>query len=169
MFKNTFIFLSLYWLLASPPGTYRDWYAAVFMMMFSAFGLSYLVSNLVRPEFSLIISVVVSAIFTSQFDATLQLCVVVSVTSGFSPTVSEVDSYTPLQVLWWVSYTRWAGESFFLNIFSLWPYMRTDMAVVKAGYKVGNWGMDMGMLFLIGLVWRAIAYAAMRWHHRVKK
>jgi hypothetical protein len=66
MFKNTFIFLSLYWLLASPPGTYRDWYAAVFMMMFAASGLSYVVSNLVRPDFSLIISVVVSAIFTSQ-------------------------------------------------------------------------------------------------------
>ena len=44
--KNTFIFLSFYWLLADPPGTFSDWFAVVFMLMFAAAGISYVISNL---------------------------------------------------------------------------------------------------------------------------
>ena len=94
---------------------------------------------------------------------------VVSVTSGYSPTITKVETLTPLQVLWWASYVRWAGEAFVINVYSEWPYMRTDTAIENAGYNSGNWKMDMGMLFLIGVVWRAIAYAIMRWYNKPKK
>jgi hypothetical protein len=84
-----------------------------------------------------------------------------SVTSGLSPKLSEIEKHPPLQFFWWISYDLWAAESMVLNMASSFDPVRVKETISYVGYQYGNYSKDIGLMFIIGMVWRGAAFAAL--------
>jgi len=154
IFKLTWMFLMMYSLILDPPGTRANWFITIYALNFAGFGMGYFFSNILVFDQAVVTGVVVA--------------IAVSVSSGLSPSLSEVDKYPPLPFFWWISYSRWISEAIFLTMVNNWPWLqdRIDLSVSAEGYQPGNFSMDIGMTFLIGILWRIAAYIALRLRHR---
>jgi hypothetical protein len=78
-----------------------------------------------------------------------------------------------------VSYARWAAEALVITIAFNWSHLEGMLSVIQClpntffksdrirvnvidnGYNPDNFGMDMWMLFVIGIAWRILAYIAL--------
>eukprot|EP01114_Cavostelium_apophysatum_P016835 TRINITY_DN4868_c0_g1_i1.p1 TRINITY_DN4868_c0_g1~~TRINITY_DN4868_c0_g1_i1.p1 ORF type:complete len:808 (+),score=142.72 TRINITY_DN4868_c0_g1_i1:71-2425(+) len=155
--KTSYIFLIFYALMTDPPGQKGPWFATVYLLYFAGFGMGYFFSSILEFNKALVSSVVAA--------------IAISVTSGLSPTLSRVEDYWPLPILWYLSYCRWSAEAFYINMTQSDPRIkdRYDTVIRGTGYNPDNFALDLGMLFVLGVVWRILAYIAMRLRHRDKQ
>eukprot|EP00762_Andalucia_godoyi_P001471 ANDGO_00133.mRNA.1 ABC transporter G family member 28 len=148
--RISFTFITFFFILASPTGTAAEWFAVIIGMTYAAFGLGYMWSFLVSKDKALIITTVIG--------------VASSVTSGLSPNLNTVSSWGPLIIFWIVSPARWAAEA--IITVSVSPYkgnFRVEQSIRKTGYDINHFDVDITMLFVLGTVFRIIAFCIMYW------
>eukprot|EP00027_Filamoeba_sp_ATCC50430_P008179 CAMPEP_0168554766 /NCGR_PEP_ID=MMETSP0413-20121227/7959_1 /TAXON_ID=136452 /ORGANISM="Filamoeba nolandi, Strain NC-AS-23-1" /LENGTH=782 /DNA_ID=CAMNT_0008585537 /DNA_START=29 /DNA_END=2377 /DNA_ORIENTATION=+ len=151
--RNAFVLLTFYVVICDPPGSFAGWFGGMFFLMFAAHGMGYFFSNILPPAEALVVSVVAAVSW--------------SVTSGLSPTLDQLEDYGPLQFFWWISYCRWGAESLYVTVISDWSdYMRVKD---NSGYDKDNYGMDLAMMFVLGVLWRIAAYVALRFKNKDKQ
>lgn len=150
LLRMTLIFLSLFYLMSSPRGDWGSWFAVVLALFWAGQGVSYVVSILVpHHRGSNTIAIVLAVCF--------------SVTSGLLPTLKVVEGWGPLRVFWYLSYNRWGAEALtILAAAGSDTAGRMDVALTAVGYNPDNFAIDVGMIVLLGVMWRGVAYIALR-------
>jgi hypothetical protein len=148
LFRMQFIFLSIYFLLLAPRGGFGGWFVTVGMVFWAAMGVGYFIGIVVPFSRAPAIGIVCAVCFT--------------VTSGLFPSLNVVKGWNVLCVFWYLSYDRWAAEAFVILGASGQPTGgRMDDAIVAVGYDPGNFAIDIGLTFLIGVMWRVAAWIAL--------
>lgn len=85
--------------------------------------------------------------------------------------------YSALQIFWWISYARWAGEALAISLVANFPHLkgifhsillvlifctdRIDYSLRQDGFEPNNLALDLGLMFVIGIAWRLIALFVM--------
>ena len=147
--RMTFIFISIFFLLTGPAGGYGYWLATITGTFWAAMGVSYFISIIVPFNRATTIAVVTVVSF--------------AVTSGLLPPLTVVEDWNILRAIWYLSYPRWAGESFLVLANNDQPTDgRMANAIRAAGFNAGNVSIDIALTFCIGIMWRVIAYLALR-------
>ncbi len=91
---------------------------------------------------------------------------VVAILSGVKPSLHEVARWH-MTWLWRSSPGTWLSEAYFTENVMPWAYLyQIDLAASGTGYTLGYWGLDLGMLFLLGTTYRVIAFGALRLFNR---
>ena len=115
--------------------------------------MGYAISNLFAPAQALVISVIMAVAW--------------AVTSGLSPTLKQVRDYPPLEIIWGLSYPRWASESIYLNsVQDFYDQDRVEVVLKELGFEKDNYGLDLGMLVVLGIAWRILAFLALYFKNR---
>lgn len=150
--RITLVFLAFYFFLGAPRGTFGQWFGIVFGIEFAAFGLGYFVSILLPFNKAVTVSVVSG--------------IVAAVTSGLVPRFKTVKSWGPLQVLWYLSYNYYGAEAMLAATTNT-DYTSdriADTMMADTSYDVTRYGFNLGMLFVMGVMWRIFAYLAIRFY-----
>ncbi len=91
---------------------------------------------------------------------------IVAILSGVKPSLHEVAGWH-MTWLWRSSPGTWLSEAYFTENVMPWAYLyQIDLAASGTGYTLGYWGLDLGMLFLLGTTYRVIAFGALRLFNR---
>lgn len=147
-FRMTFIFISIFYLMATPRSSWGYWFATISGTFWAGMGVSYLVSILIPLQRAPAIAVVT--------------VVSMAVTSGLSPSLDVVSNWNILRFFWYVSYNRWAAEAFVIMDASGQPTNgRMDRIITATGFDPANLDIDIAIVFMIGIVWRILAYIAL--------
>ncbi|KAK3116056.1 hypothetical protein LTR53_004004 [Teratosphaeriaceae sp. CCFEE 6253] len=141
--------------LATPLISFPRMYAANAMYFWCIYGLASIVSMLVKREDGPLLAVLAS--------------LVIGVLGGVAPPLSKVHSWH-LEWLWRLSPGVWFTEAYVTENWAPMGYLyRVDWAAQAVGFRLGQFGLDVGMLFLIGCVYRVVAYLALILVHRDKQ
>jgi ABC-type multidrug transport system permease subunit len=132
--------------MADPTGDVGYWTMAVYFLQFAAYGIGYFYSLFMDQDKALVVSVVTAVAF--------------SVTSGLSPKLTSIDNYQPLPFFWTLSYCRWGAEALYLISVGE-QTERVSMMTKDAGYNPDNLKLDIGMLVIIGILYRIVTYVTM--------
>jgi len=149
--RNSFIFVSCYLFFGAPSGTFGEWFVIMFLLTYASYGLAYVVSSLVPFTRATIISVVIAICF--------------AVTSGLTPNLEVVNKWGPMPFFWYISFNRWASEAIVIIGVRELDIDRIPHTLSTTGYNYYNFGLDLWILFLIGIVYRVITVAIL---YRVK-
>src|SRR5690348_15561487 len=117
--------------MAAPYGNVGYWFITVFLLQFSSYAVGYFYSHFFDHDKALVLSVVTG--------------VAVSVTSGLSPQLNQIEDYQPLPIIWALSYCRWGAEALYLNEVASSDHPRISQMIHDSGYKEGNTSVDLGM------------------------
>ncbi|KAK0255644.1 hypothetical protein B0A54_10963 [Friedmanniomyces endolithicus] len=141
--------------LATPLISFPKMYAANLLYFWCIYGLASVVSMLVKREDGPLIAVLAS--------------LVIGVTGGVAPPLSKVKMWH-VEWLWRMSPGVWFTESYVTENWTPMGYLyQTDLASKTIGFTLGQFGSDVGILFLIGCVYRVIAYLALIMVNRDKQ
>jgi len=120
-------------------------------IQFAAMGLGYVAATYVPSKQSLILGVV--------------LILVSIIISGYKPSLPQLESDFGMlgTIMPSISYARWGMEGIYLaqvdqydNIYSTTPVFESH------GYKEVNMGMTIFMMFVLGVVFRVLAFIAIK-------
>ena len=146
-FSTTFL------LLSTPRISWGASFTANLLYFYCIYGLASCISMLTRREDGPLLAVMLSLI--------------VGVLSGMSPTLATVTSWH-MDWLWRLSPGLWLAEGYFdQNISPLRYLYQIDDAADRLGYRLGQFGFDLLMLFVIGTAYRGLAFLGLRflnWH-----
>ncbi|KAK1811150.1 hypothetical protein LTR12_014491 [Friedmanniomyces endolithicus] len=141
--------------LATPLISFPRMYAANLLYFWCIYGLASVVSMLVKREDGPLIAVLAS--------------LVIGVLGGVAPPLSKVKMWH-IEWLWRMSPGVWFTESYVTENWTPMSYLyQTDLASKTIGFTLGQFGSDVGILFLIGCVYRVIAYLALIMVNRDKQ
>ena len=129
--------------MSNPTGNIGYWTLAVYLLQFASYGIGYFYSIWMDQDKALVVSVVTA--------------VALSVTSGLSPQLTDIEHYQPLPVIWGLSYCRWGAEALYLISVGD-QSERVSAMTKKAGYNPENLGLDLGMMILAGILYRLVTY-----------
>ncbi|EMC93677.1 hypothetical protein BAUCODRAFT_150956 [Baudoinia panamericana UAMH 10762] len=142
-------------ILATPLISFSHMYAANLMYFWCIYGLASVVSMLVKREDGPLLAVLAS--------------LVIGVLGGVSPPLSKVKSWH-MEWFWRLSPGVWFTEAYVTDNWSPMAYLyQTDLASRAIGFTLGQYSLDIGLLFLIGAIYRVIAYLALILVHRDKQ
>lgn len=130
--------------LAQPLTPFTTMFVVVFQLYAAIYGLAFLVSFLVSRKNAALLAVVASLMFSSMTG------------KGGIPEVIQV-----------LSPSRWATEAIFH--YETAPYrhiMEVARSAENGGYTLGRVDLDLGLMFLVGILYRLLAYVAMRYADR---
>lgn len=99
----------------------------IFLVQSAAFGIAYIFGCLLSLDKGIVASVVTA--------------VAMSVTSGLSPKLNDINDYPPLPFIWWLSYCRWGAEAlYYVTLYgnTTVPKDRLDTMVRANGYNPGT-------------------------------
>lgn len=147
-------FVAVYMLLAVPtfPGT-GHFYALILLNFWCVYGVAALVSCLVSRGNANLLAVI--------------FCIFSAALNGFGPTLRDASSWGIL-FLWELSYNKWATQALFS--LAVTPYSHVYRVEDEPyGYSIGNVSVDLVMMFVLGLVFRILAYLALRYTNRQKQ
>jgi ABC-type multidrug transport system ATPase subunit/ABC-type multidrug transport system permease subunit len=133
-------FAFLFHVLSQPLTSFGQFLGIVFLLYFAIYGLAAIVSFLVSRRNAALLAVVVSLIFSSMTQ------------KGGQP--------EPIQ---FISASRWASEALFSV--ETRPYrhiMQVDEAAERLGYTLDRFSLDLFLMFIVGVLYRFIAYGCMR-------
>ncbi|KAF2172517.1 hypothetical protein M409DRAFT_17750 [Zasmidium cellare ATCC 36951] len=141
--------------LATPLISFQEMYAANLMYFWCIYGLASIVSMLVKREDGPLLAVLASLI--------------IGVLGGVAPPLAKVKSWH-MEWFWRLSPGVWFTEAYFSqNVLPMKYLYITDLAAKSTGYTLGQYGMDIAMLFSIGVVYRLIAYLGLILMNRDKQ
>jgi ABC-type multidrug transport system ATPase subunit len=147
-------FVAVYMILAVPtfPNTHTM-YSIIFLTFWCVYGVAAFVSCLVSRANANLLAVI--------------FCIFSASLNGFGPSLLDARDWG-IGFVFDLSYSRWATEA--MLSFSVMPlehiYMIRDDPY---GYTLGREGLDLGVMFLIGLMFRVGAYAALKLVNRDKQ
>eukprot|EP00455_Lapot_gusevi_P045018 TRINITY_DN5716_c0_g1_i14.p1 TRINITY_DN5716_c0_g1~~TRINITY_DN5716_c0_g1_i14.p1 ORF type:complete len:849 (+),score=122.53 TRINITY_DN5716_c0_g1_i14:76-2622(+) len=138
-------YCAIFYLLASPVAEYWQVFIIILMEYFGVYGLAAVISMLVKRENAPLLAVVIT-LFAGAF-------------CGYGPTLDDARKMG-YDFLMEISYARWGSEAFydletspFAHIFRV----HTVSAPIF-GYTLGRYAFDIGMMFIIGVIYRIVAY-----------
>ncbi|KAK3647347.1 hypothetical protein LTR56_008179 [Elasticomyces elasticus] len=141
--------------LATPLMSFPRMYAANLMYFWCIYGLASVVSMLVKREDGPLIAVLAS--------------LVIGVLGGVAPPLSKVKDWH-MEWFWRLSPGVWFAESYVTSNWLPMAYLyKTDLASVTIGFTLGQFGMDLAILFVIGCVYRIVAFLGLIMMHRDKQ
>jgi hypothetical protein len=148
-------FSMFYYVLSRPLITFAKFYFIIFLLFYCVYGLSALISMVVRRENSSLLAVVV--------------CLFAGVFNGFGPSLTDARSWG-IGFIWEISYNRWGTEALFNEEVNMvrHVYQVDDISAKNWGYSLDRYGMDVGMMIVIGFVYRVIAYLLLIFLNRRK-
>ncbi|TKA31766.1 hypothetical protein B0A50_01844 [Salinomyces thailandicus] len=148
-------FTVFFGILATPLISFPKMYAANMMYFWCIYGLASVVSMVVKREDGPLIAVLASLI--------------IGVLGGVAPPLSKVKTWH-MEWFWRSSPGVWFAEAYFTeNLMPLGYLYQLELASDSVGYTLGRFGLDIWVLFLIGVVYRIIAYFGLIMIHRDKQ
>ena len=135
-------------LLATPLMGFGRMYFANLLYYYCIYGLASIVSTVVRKEDGPLLSVMLSLI-TGIF-------------CGYGPSLTLVSSWH-LRWFWDICPGTWFAEAYYTdNLNPLKHLYDIEAAAVWTGYRLDRYAFDMGMLLVIGTIYRILAYLGLR-------
>ncbi|KAH0355838.1 hypothetical protein KCU83_g1524, partial [Aureobasidium melanogenum] len=131
--------------LATPLISFQDMYAANLLYFYAIYGLSSVVSMLVKREDGPLLAVLLS--------------LVLGVLGGVAPPLSKVKEWH-MEWFWRLSPGVWFTEAYWTKMVSPMAYLwDVELATQTVGFNLGEFGKDLALIFVIGTVYRMLAYA----------
>ncbi|KAK6000165.1 hypothetical protein QM012_004153 [Aureobasidium pullulans] len=131
-------------ILATPLISFRDMYAANLLYFYAIYGLSSVVSMLVKREDGPLLAVLLSLIL--------------GVLGGVAPPLSQVKEWH-MEWFWRLSPGVWFTEAYWTKMVSPRAYLwDVELATQTIGFTLGGFGKDLALIFVIGTVYRVLAY-----------
>ena len=148
-------FSTLFLLLATPKISWGAAFVANLLYFYCIYGLASCVSVITRREDGPLIAVMLSLI--------------VGVISGMSPTLKTVSGWH-MTWLWRASPGTWLSEGYFTENITPWRYLyQVEDAATGLGYKLGQFNLDLVMLFVLGTIYRILAFVGLRFLNQQKQ
>ncbi|KAF2194822.1 ABC transporter-like protein [Zopfia rhizophila CBS 207.26] len=139
-------------ILATPLMSFSQMFAANMLYFFCVYGLASCVGMLVKREDGPLLAVMASLI--------------IGVLGGVAPPLSKVKAWH-LEGLWRLSPGVWFTEAYVSqNLLPLDYLYMLDMASRGMGFTLGHYPLDMWILFIIGSIYRIIAFVLLVTVHR---
>jgi hypothetical protein len=155
MFLACFHFSTMFLLLATPVISWGAAFIANLLYFYCIYGLASCISMVSRREDGPLLAVMGSLI--------------VGVLNGGSPSLGQVRSWH-LAWLWRSSPGTWLGEGYFNQNVQPYQYLyQIDVAKEVTGYKLNQFGLDLGLLVTIGTVYRLVAFLGLRFMYPAKQ
>ncbi|KAJ3274969.1 hypothetical protein HK104_003993 [Borealophlyctis nickersoniae] len=148
-------FAAIYYFLATPMLSFGTQFLVTFLMFFGVYGLAAIVSMLVKRENANLLAVVFG-LFAAVF-------------CGYGPTLTQASDWNII-FIWEMSFNKWGAEAMYSA--SLEPYRGVfdiDASAEQFGYTLGQVGKDLGIMFVIGIVQRVVAFGLLIWTNRDKQ
>jgi hypothetical protein len=140
-------FTTVFLLLATPRIPFPAAFIANLLYFWCIYGLASCISMLTRREDGPLLAVMTSLI--------------AGVLNGLSPSLAQVRVWH-MQWLWRASPGTWLAELYFdQNVRPLAYLYHVDHAAGYLGYRLGHFQRDLYMLFVLGLVYRVVAFVLM--------
>lgn len=131
--------------LATPLISFQDMYAANLLYFYAIYGLSSVVSMLVKREDGPLLAVLLSLIL--------------GVLGGVAPPLSKVKEWH-MEWFWRLSPGVWFTEAYWTKMVSPMGYLwDVKLATQTIGFNLGDFGKDLALIFVIGTSYRVLAYA----------
>ncbi|KAF2111187.1 ABC transporter-like protein [Lophiotrema nucula] len=131
-------------ILATPLMSFNQMFAANMLYFYCVYGLASCVGMAVKREDGPLLAVMASLI--------------IGVLGGVAPPLSKVKAWH-LEGLWRMSPGVWFTEAYVSqNLLPLDYLYMLDQASKQMGFTLGQYSLDMGILFVIGSVYRVVAY-----------
>lgn len=155
MFLACFHFSTMFLLLSTPQISWGAAFAANILYFYCIYGLASCISMVSRREDGPLLAVMGSLI--------------VGVLNGGSPSLEQVRSWH-LAWLWRASPGTWLGEAYFDRNIQPYEYLfQIDVARQVIGYRLGHFGLDLGLLAAIGTIYRIVAFLGLRFMYPAKQ
>ncbi|KAJ3177496.1 hypothetical protein HDU85_005863 [Gaertneriomyces sp. JEL0708] len=151
----SFHFNSIYMFFARPLVSSGNMFLIVILSFFGVYGLSAIVSMVARRE-----NVTLLAAVT---------CIFAAVFCGFGPTLKDARAWGII-FIWEMSFNKWATEAMYWE--SVKPYIGVYDLIPPAeawGFTLDRFGFDLGMMVVIGLMLRVVAFGLMLGLNRDKQ
>lgn len=140
----TMVFMSL----ATPRISWGAAFIANLLYSYCIYGLSSCVSTATKREDGPLIATMTS--------------LVVGIISGVRPSLHTVGGWH-MTWLWRASPGTWLSEAYFTENVTPYSYLyQIDQAGTGTGYRLGQYSLDLAMLFLLGTMYRVVAFGALR-------
>ncbi|KAI5844501.1 ABC transporter-like protein [Morchella snyderi] len=140
-------FVSLYSLLGTPSMDFGHNYLCCMMYFYCIYGLASCMSMITRRENGPLVSVISG--------------LVTGIISGYGPTLADVKTWH-LEWFWRISPATWFVEAYFTENVYMFSYLYdVEHAARTTGYTLNEYVMDIGMMFVIGTLYRVIAYVGL--------
>ncbi|KAJ3341497.1 hypothetical protein HDU83_006587 [Entophlyctis luteolus] len=148
-------FTGIYVFFAKPSYPLEYEYALIFLNFFCIYGVSIVVSMMVRRENASLMSVI-TGLFFAVFD-------------GFAPTLAQAAE-TNTQYLYTLSPNRWAAEAQYGLALQIYRGLyNVDIAANYFGYEIYQMQRNMGMMVALAMGYRVLGYVLMVCRHRDKQ
>ena len=148
-------FSALMYAFATPIVPYTYHFLGTFLCYYGVYGLSAFVSMVVKRENATLLAVVI-ALLSAVF-------------CGYGLTLKKVKSWG-IYFFWALQFNMWSAEAFYSHTLQIYETIYdNELANSDYGYSIGNTSLDYGMMFLIGSLWRVVAYLAMIFMNRDKQ
>jgi len=155
MFLANVHFTTLFMLLSTPKISWGDAFLANQLYFWCIYGLSSCVSMIVKREDGPLIATLTSLI--------------VGVLNGMSPSLAKVTKWHMIW-LWRTFPGTWLAEGYYdQNVSPLGYLFQIEVASKAVGFNLGRYGFDMVVLFLLGLLYRIVAFLGLRFLNRNKQ
>ncbi|KAF2733123.1 ATP-binding cassette sub-family G member 2 [Polyplosphaeria fusca] len=148
-------FTVFYALLATPIMPFGQLYLAHLLYFYCIYGLACAVSMVVSRQDGPLLAMIVSLI--------------IAIFGGYGPNLSTVKSWH-LEWIWRMCPGTWFSEAYFHSHTTPFSYLwDIEAAAEWTGYTLGQLSLDLGMLFVIGTVYRALAFTGLVFLNRDKQ
>ncbi|TPX55433.1 hypothetical protein PhCBS80983_g05319 [Powellomyces hirtus] len=140
-------FTATYVFLAKPQSDFATQFLTMMLLFYGVYGMAALVSMITSRQNANLMAVIV--------------CLFASIFCGFGPSIKDAKSWGII-FIWQLSYNRWAAEVLFTEY--LIPFRGVydiDAVAESTGYTLDRVGYDIGMIVLLGAVWRVLAFFCM--------
>ena len=148
-------FTTVFMYLSTPRMSWGAAFIANLLYFYCVYGLSSCVSMVTRREDGPLIATMTS--------------LVVGIISGVRPSLHTVGGWH-MTWLWRASPGTWLSEAYFTENVTPYRYLyQIDQAAAGTGYKLGQYSLDLAMLFVLGTMYRVIALGALRLFNRTSR
>ncbi|KAJ6087613.1 hypothetical protein N7467_006527 [Penicillium canescens] len=144
MLVSSLHFTAFYLVLAAPLIQFHSLFGLCFLYFYCIYGLGFVVSAVARREDGPLLCMLLSLIISAM--------------SGCAPRLSTVRKWH-LAWFWYSWPATWFSEAFYQENTAPVAYLyNMEDAATFTGYRTGRTVMDMGILVLIGTLYRALSY-----------
>ena len=152
MFLSNLHFTMPFMYLATPKISWGAAFVANLLYFYCIYGLSSCVSMVTKRENGPLIATIIGLI--------------VGLLSGVKPTLHKVAEWQ-MTWLWRASPGTWLNEAYFTENVTPYGYLyQIDQAASATGYRLGRFSLDLTVLFLLGTLYRIIAFGMLRLFNR---
>ncbi|TPX72646.1 hypothetical protein SpCBS45565_g00404 [Spizellomyces sp. 'palustris'] len=140
-------FTAIYVFFATPMVRFGPQFLIILLQFWGVYGLAAIVSMVVKKENANLLAVI--------------CCLFAAVFCGYGPNLKMAKDWKIL-FIWEISFNKWAAEALYSE--SVTPYegiYDIQSPADMQGYTIGQVGLDLGMIIVIGVVQRLIAFGLM--------